>query len=107
MQLYIQSLMSGLFSHSTGIKVIIEFHMPIPPSWSNKRQKLAEGKPHTSRPDIDNLVKFIGDALNEILWVDDSIIYEWHVQKIYSFTPKTRIEVIPIEEKNVAPLLSQ
>lgn len=83
--------MNALFPHSEGVKVIIEFHMPIPSSWSKIKQDIAVGKPHTSRPDTDNLMKFVADALNEVLWRDDCLIYEIHARKIYSTEPKTLI----------------
>lgn len=39
------------------------FFIPMPNSWSEKKKKSFEGKPHQSRPDIDNLLKAIMDAL--------------------------------------------
>ena len=37
----------------------IEFHLEMPKSWSIKKRALMDGKPHKSKPDIDNLIKFI------------------------------------------------
>lgn len=36
--------------------------------------------PHTSRPDFDNLLKFVADALNSVFWLDDCKLYKggWH-----------------------------
>ena len=68
---------------------------------------MAIGKPHIYRPDVDNLIKFIGDALNEVLWIDDALIYEIHVRKIYSLTPKTRICVEPHDGQELLNLLPQ
>ena len=39
--------------------------------------------PHIVRPDLDNLVKLISDAANEILYHDDSNIYKMQVEKYY------------------------
>jgi Holliday junction resolvase RusA-like endonuclease len=46
----------------------------------------------TNKPDIDNLIKFVLDACNKILWEDDKIICEVQCRKIYSENPSTEIE---------------
>jgi Holliday junction resolvase RusA-like endonuclease len=38
---------------------------------------------HTTRPDLDNLVKAVKDAFNGILWKDDSQIYGLSALKAY------------------------
>ena len=38
------------------------FVIPMPKSWSKKKKKEMEGAPHTSRPDLDNLLKSIFDC---------------------------------------------
>ena len=38
---------------------------------------------HNSRPDIDNLLKSVQDALNGVLYRDDSIIHEISANKWY------------------------
>ena len=48
---------------------------------------------HTGRPDIDNLIKFIQDALNKIYWRDDSIICQIIARKLYSEKPRTEITI--------------
>jgi Holliday junction resolvase RusA-like endonuclease len=63
----------------------VEAHMPIPSSWSGKRQRMAEQGlilPIT-RPDFDNLLKTV-DALNRVVWRDDSQIIEVRCRKRYS-----------------------
>lgn len=46
---------------------------------------------HTSKPDSDNLAKFVMDSLNKLFWRDDSIICSLIVYKRYSETPRTEI----------------
>ena len=72
-----------------------EAFMPIPESWSNrKRAQAAAGEIfHTSKPDGDNIAKCVGDALNKIVWDDDSQIVMWQVFKTYSEYPRLRISV--------------
>lgn len=54
--------------------------------------------PHRGIPDIDNLIKFVLDALNGLVWQDDRIISEIHARKYHSEVKQTIIEVIPLED---------
>lgn len=56
------------------------FYLPIPSSWSKKKQKEYVGKPHQSRPDIDNLVKGLLDALID----DDASVWNFAAAKIWA-----------------------
>jgi Holliday junction resolvase RusA-like endonuclease len=42
---------------------------------------------HTTKPDLDNLIKQFCDAANSILWPDDACIMECHAYKFYSERP--------------------
>ena len=44
------------------------------------------------KPDIDNLIKFVLDACNDLLWEDDKLVYEIQARKVYSKRPRTEIE---------------
>ena len=48
--------------------------------------KYAELDWRTSKPDADNLVKAVMDALNEEAWHDDSQVVSLHVEKRYAGT---------------------
>lgn len=63
------------------VSVDMVFHVPMPRSWSKKRTEAFIGEPHTQRPDIDNFVKLVADACNEILWKDDSQIWKLTAEK--------------------------
>ena len=56
---------------------------------------------HTKRPDLDNCAKLTLDALNEILWIDDSQICELIVKKQYSNKPRTEITVSEIKSEGL------
>jgi|TARA_Y100000310_G_scaffold268830_1_gene281686 Holliday junction resolvase RusA-like endonuclease len=45
------------------------------------------------RGDIDNLAKFVLDALNGVYWTDDAIVYSLSARKYYSIIPRTEIKV--------------
>lgn len=45
-----------------------------------------------TKPDVDNLTKALFDCLNGVIWVDDALVADYHVRKIYA--PDTgRIEM--------------
>jgi len=71
----------------------IEYHMPIPESYSKKKRGSLEFTPHYKKPDLSNLLKFTEDALNGIVWKDDSMISYIKAKKIYSFIPKTVFKI--------------
>ena len=52
---------------------------------------------HVSVPDVDNLAKFVLDALNTYMFVDDSRIVEIHCRKVYAEgqVGRTTMEVNP------------
>lgn len=66
----------------------------VPKSKSKKfRQAALEGKERpTKKPDIDNIVKALQDALNGLAYKDDSSIVYLSVAKYYSEVP--RVEVV-------------
>lgn len=49
----------------------LAFHLPMPKSWSKKKRMEMIGKGHQQKPDIDNLVKALLDALH----IEDKHIY--------------------------------
>jgi Holliday junction resolvase RusA-like endonuclease len=67
----------------------------IPPSWSKKKraQALAGTIRATGKPDLDNIAKLVGDALNGIAWTDDSQIVSLQVQRMFGEHAKADIRV--------------
>lgn len=47
---------------------------------------------HGSRPDIDNLIKFVLDAGNGIAWTDDALVYK--ISAIKNYTDNNSIVLI-------------
>lgn len=79
------------------LSIELEFHLPIPTSISNKKKNLLFKNGHAKKPDLSNLIKFVEDALNKVIWQDDSLICEVIAKKIYTYEPKT---ILTIKEKN-------
>ena len=77
------------------LSVRIEAGMPVPASWSQKKRSaaLAGDLNPTGKPDFDNIAKIVGDALNKIVWRDDSQIIVCSFRKFYSAEPGLTIGV--------------
>lgn len=76
----------------------ISFMMPIPKSTSDKKKSELLLRPHTKRPDIDNLAKFCMDCLNGVAFDDDCQIWMQTISKRYSAHPMTCITIDSAEE---------
>lgn len=77
------------------VKLTVEAFFPIPSSWTKAKQKKAlEGDlEHTSKPDIDNLCKAVQDAMNGIVYKDDSQIVLVVGSKAYASEPRVEVTV--------------
>jgi Holliday junction resolvase RusA-like endonuclease len=76
----------------------IKVFRPIPKSFSKKKAADAESgliRP-TTKPDADNYLKGIKDALKNVIWTDDSQIVDVHVSKWYGQRPRVEITIKPI-----------
>lgn len=76
------------------ISIMMAALLPVPKSWTQKKRAaalLGIVRP-TSKPDADNYLK-LSDALNEIVFRDDSQVVEATVRKAYSDRPLLRIEI--------------
>ena len=78
------------------LQVHIEFTMPIPASWSKKKQAeaVAGTLRHTSTPDVDNLMKLVLDGCNRAVWLDDSQVVTVTATKAYAASPSTAVWVM-------------
>lgn len=67
--------------------VSVEFVWQTPKSWTRAQVKEAQDKfvYRIARPDIDNLCKGVFDALNGVIWNDDSQIVGIHAWKRYGY----------------------
>ena len=83
------------FPKGTYVDMRVIAYLPIPKSKSKKaRQLMIEGKIRpTVKPDCDNILKLVADALNGIAYDDDKQIVTMSVMKRYGDTPHTEIYI--------------
>ena len=58
----------------------VTFYMPMPASWSQKKRANHFRRPHQQRPDIDNLLKSLLDAVHK----DDSGVWDIRATKVWN-----------------------
>ena len=64
-----------------GDSLNITFCIEMPGSWSGKKRKEMDGKPHQQRPDLDNLVKSFQDAMLS----EDSGVWNLKAEKLWGY----------------------
>lgn len=80
---YYVSKCDVLFKRAVAVR--LTFYMPIAKSYPKKvKEGMSYGYVrHTKRPDLDNLIKAVTDALLQIAYLDDAQIIEIHADKRY------------------------
>jgi Holliday junction resolvase RusA-like endonuclease len=79
----------------TPVTVAIYIRVGIPASYSKQKRKDALSgvlKP-TKKPDLDNVAKCFLDSMNEIVYLDDKLVVNLHVTKVYAETPAVEVMV--------------
>lgn len=75
------------------VQVDIKCFFKLPKSWSKKKKQEYNGKLKKTRPDIDNILKFILDAGNGLLWEDDNLISQVSISKLYAYESSIELEM--------------
>lgn len=74
------------------MSVRVDAGYPVPRSWSKAKKAAAlEGIYRPGKPDLDNVVKLVLDALNGTAYDDDKQVVYISARKAYSETPGLRI----------------
>mgnify|MGYP003649162720 CR=1 FL=1 len=84
----------------TPVSLSIAFGMPLPKSYSKKRKEacLTGIERHLKKPDLDNMIKSVSDAMNGIVYRDDGQIVTITARKSYQTEPCVFIwvrEIVP------------
>jgi Holliday junction resolvase RusA-like endonuclease len=94
-----QLAMDGRPPIDVPVRIELLVELPVPASWS--RRKTADAitghiRP-TSRPDVDNYLKAILDAINTIVVADDAQVVEVYAKKKFSVAPKMIATIFPLD----------
>lgn len=81
-----QAAMGSSEPLETPIGVYLYVRIPIPASYAKKRHKdcIDQIERPTKKPDIDNIAKAFLDAMNGVVYKDDTQVICLHVTKVYS-----------------------
>ncbi|MNQ94958.1 Endodeoxyribonuclease RusA [compost metagenome] len=76
----------------------LRIFMGVAASWSKSRRATAlagEILP-TKKPDADNVLKAVKDAMNGIVYIDDCQVVDFHGRKRFSDTPRVEVIITPL-----------
>lgn len=80
------------------VAMYVKAYMPIPKSASAKFRKECENPlppPHAKKPDVDNLAKFLLDAMSRVgFWLDDAQVAVLCITKAYSAEPRWHVILV-------------
>jgi Holliday junction resolvase RusA-like endonuclease len=77
------------------VSLTVTIYLIPPQSWSRRKRLIARFP--TGKPDLDNCQKLLCDAMNGIVFTDDSQIADAHVRRLFDLNSPERVEVV-VEE---------
>lgn len=84
----------GVAFPEEAVEMVINIYVQVPQSYSKKRQdSMIMNEFPTRRPDLDNQIKAIADALNGVAYTDDKQVVSIKVNKIWSESNKAEITI--------------
>jgi Holliday junction resolvase RusA-like endonuclease len=86
------------YAAAVPLSVLVVATMPIPASWSARKQLAAADQLvlPTKRPDLDNFVKSALDGCNGVVFADDSAVVRLETRKEYGRTPGLTVQIVPL-----------
>lgn len=87
------------FPDDAQLAIQITAYYPVPKSKSKRicADMIAGAIRPTKKPDCDNIVKIICDALNELAYKDDSQIVTTQIAKYYAEAPRTFVKIMVVQ----------
>ena len=80
--------------HDGAIKIDIDFYIPMPKSWSQKKKEKLINQYHLQKPDKDNFEKPISDCMEGIFFKDDCQVADGRVIKRWADMGKIIINIM-------------
>lgn len=96
---YVEQCKEARFPDDAMLDMRIKAFYSIPKSKSKKVKALMiDGtiRP-TKKPDMDNVIKIIADALNQVAYRDDTQIVDCQCRKFYSENPRVEVSIRTVE----------
>jgi Holliday junction resolvase RusA-like endonuclease len=84
------------FAMLSGVPLEVQYRFKFPYTAGLKKTTLYR----TKRPDLGNLTKLVDDAMEGIIYSDDSLIVRYRAEKVYSAQPGIDITVTVIENEH-------
>lgn len=93
LMVYIGRARTSRMPHDGPVSIDVKATFGVPRSWPKWQRELAlAGRfPHTVKPDFDNIVKAVTDALNGHAFTDDSHVCQALITKQYGSIPSTSV----------------
>lgn len=89
---YMSECPSGMAFPDCSVEMVLNIYMQVPKSYSKKkRDHMICFEFPTKKPDIDNQIKAVADALNGVAYTDDSQIVSITVNKFWSEESRAEI----------------
>lgn len=94
-----QQAMAGQPLLAGPVEVTMRIVLPIAASWSKRKQAQAlDGTVlPIGKPDSDNVIKAVFDAINGVVWNDDTQVVDMHVRKRYGAMPGVQTIITPLD----------
>jgi Holliday junction resolvase RusA-like endonuclease len=84
-----------------GVRLTVAFYLPRPKKYSKRGVDVM----HLTAPDIDKLLRSIGDALTKVVWQDDSQVVELVAVKRYAAVGEPpRVDICIEPSRHVMPM---
>lgn len=80
------------------VSIAMQITVAVPASWSKRKRAdaLAGGLYPTGKPDLDNCVKLVADALNGVAWRDDKQIVRMDCRKAFGPVAQTILTICEV-----------
>jgi Holliday junction resolvase RusA-like endonuclease len=75
----------------------VSFYFGVAKSTSQKKKNSLLGTYHYCRPDLDNLIKFVNDICNDVIFEDDCSVSLITARKLYDEFPRTEFTITTME----------